>query len=77
MPYLIAAREIRFLITQYSKVKPLWINTEVANYKIRNPKLSLIQVLDNLEDMTGNTVYLLYVLDNSEYKFNSNKKYLN
>ena len=63
MPYLTAAREIRSLITEYTTAKTLWIDTEVADYKTRNPRLSLIQVLANPEDMTGNSVYLLDVLD--------------
>ena len=66
MPYLTAAREIRSLITEYTTAKTLWLDTEVADYKTRNPRLSLIQVLANPEDMTGNSVYLLDVLDKSD-----------
>ena len=66
MPYLTAAREILSLITEYTTAKTLWIDTEVADYKTRNPRLSLIQVLANPEDMTGNSVYLLDVLDKSD-----------
>jgi len=66
MPYLTAAGEIRSLIAEYTKTKTLWIDTEVADYQTRNPRLSLIQVLDNPEDMTGNSVYLLDVLDKSD-----------
>ncbi|MBD2691015.1 ribonuclease D [Anabaena catenula] len=63
MPYLTAAGEIRSLIAKYTKAKTLWIDTEVADYKSRNPRLSLIQILDNPHDMTGNSVYILDVLD--------------
>ncbi|MBD2627811.1 ribonuclease D [Trichormus variabilis] len=63
MPYLTAAGEIRSLIAKYTKAKTLWIDTEVADYKSRNPRLSLIQILDNPHDMTGNRVYILDVLD--------------
>ncbi|MDD1414399.1 ribonuclease D, partial [Dolichospermum sp. ST_con] len=66
MPYLTAAEEIRSLITEYGKATTLWIDTEVADYKTPNPRLSLIQVLDHPEDMTGNSVYLLDVLDKSD-----------
>ena len=66
MPYLTAAREILSLITEYTTAKTLWIDTEVADYKTRNARLSLIQVLANPEDMTGNSVYLLDVLDKSD-----------
>ncbi|MBD2568194.1 ribonuclease D [Anabaena lutea] len=63
MPYLTAAGEIRSLIAKYTQAKTLWIDTEVADYKSRNPRLSLIQILDNPHDMTGNRVYILDVLD--------------
>ncbi|WP_016949818.1 ribonuclease D [Anabaena sp. PCC 7108] len=63
MPYLTAAGEIRSLIAEFTKSKTLWIDTEVADYKSRNPRLSLIQILDNPHDMTGNSVYILDVLD--------------
>ena len=63
MPYLTAASEIRSLIAEYTKAKTLWIDTEVADYKSRNPRLSLIQILDNPQDMSGDSVYLLDVLD--------------
>ncbi|MTJ09582.1 ribonuclease D [Anabaena sp. UHCC 0204] len=63
MPYLTAAGEISSLITEYTQAKILWIDTEVADYQSRYPRLSLIQVLNNPEDMTGNRVYLLDVLD--------------
>ena len=66
MPYFTAAEEIRSLITEYGKATTLWIDTEVADYKTPNPRLSLIQVLDHPEDMTGNSVYLLDVLDKSD-----------
>ncbi|MEA5549493.1 ribonuclease D [Anabaena cylindrica UHCC 0172] len=66
MPYLTAASEIHCLITKYSQAKTLWIDTEVADYKSRNPKLSLIQILDNPQDMSGNSIYILDVLEQSE-----------
>lgn len=66
MPYLTTAAEIRSQITKYSQAKTLWIDTEVADYKSRNPRLSLIQILDNPQDMTGDSVYILDVLDKSE-----------
>ncbi|MBD2514894.1 ribonuclease D [Nostoc sp. FACHB-973] len=63
MPYLTSAREIRPIVAEYTHAKTLWIDTEVADYKSRNPRLSLIQVLDNPHDMSGDRVYLLDVLD--------------
>lgn len=63
MPYLTSAREISSLIAEYTNSQTLWIDTEVADYKSKNPRLSLIQVLDDAKDMSGDRVYLLDVLD--------------
>jgi ribonuclease D len=63
MPYLTSTSEIRSLIAEYTQATTLWMDTEVADYKTRNPRLSLIQVLDNPTDLTGSSVYLLDVLD--------------
>ncbi|MBD2166145.1 ribonuclease D [Calothrix membranacea FACHB-236] len=62
MPYLTYARDIYAIIAKYTSAKTLWIDTEVADYKSRQPKLSLIQVLDDSSDMSGDRVYLLDVL---------------
>ncbi|MBW4555995.1 MAG: ribonuclease D [Trichormus sp. ATA11-4-KO1] len=66
MPYLTAASEISSIVAEYTKVKTLWIDTEVADYKSRNPRLSLIQVLDDPTDMSGDRVYLLDVLNHPD-----------
>ncbi|WP_375479982.1 ribonuclease D [uncultured Nostoc sp.] len=63
MPYLTSASEIRAIVAEYTNAKTLWIDTEVADYKSRNPRLSVIQLLDNPQDMSGDRVYLLDVLD--------------
>ncbi|MBW4447749.1 MAG: ribonuclease D [Spirirestis rafaelensis WJT71-NPBG6] len=63
MPYLTSAREISSLVAEYTNSPTLWIDTEVADYKSKNPRLSLIQVLDDAKDMSGDRVYLLDVLD--------------
>jgi ribonuclease D len=63
MPYLTSADEIRSLIAEYNNTPTLWIDTEVADYKSKNPRLSLIQVLDDAKDMSGDRVYILDVLD--------------
>ena len=63
MPYLTSAAEIRSLVAEYTNSPTLWIDTEVADYKSKNPRLSLIQVLDDAKDMSGDRVYLLDVLD--------------
>lgn len=66
MPYLKSADEIGSLIAKYSKSKTLWLDTEVADYDTRNPRLSLIQVLDDSKDLTGESVYILDVLEQPE-----------
>jgi ribonuclease D len=63
MPYLTTVSEILSIVAEYTKTQTLWIDTEVADYKSKNPRLSLIQVLDDPQDMSGERVYLLDVLD--------------
>lgn len=68
MPYLKSIKEIRSLVAKYIKnnTKTLWLDTEVADYDTRNPRLSLIQVLDDGTDLTGEKVYILDVLEQPE-----------
>jgi ribonuclease D len=63
MPYLSSASKIRAIVAECITAKILWIDTEVADYKSRNPRLSLIQLLDDPKDMSGDRVYILDVLD--------------
>jgi ribonuclease D len=63
MPYLTDARKISDIVSKYTEAATLWIDTEVAEYNSRNARLSLIQVLDDPDDMSGDRVYLLDVLD--------------
>ncbi|OCQ97240.1 3'-5' exonuclease [Oscillatoriales cyanobacterium USR001] len=65
MPYLTETNDIKSIIAKFSQAKILWIDTEVADYKF-NPKLSLIQVLDDSNDLTGNTTFILDVLEKPE-----------
>ena len=65
MPYLTAENDIKALITKFSQAKILWVDTEVADYK-SNPRLSLIQVLADSTDSTGDATFLLDVLDKPE-----------
>ena len=63
MPYLTEKSEILAIIAKYTQAKILWMDTEVADYKSRTPRLSLIQVLDDPSDWIGDSIYLLDVLD--------------
>ncbi|MGH7999019.1 MAG: ribonuclease D [Brasilonema sp.] len=66
MPYLTSASEIRSLIAEYTQAKTLWIDTEIAEYKSRHPRLSLIQVLDEPTDLTGDSIAILDVLNHPD-----------
>jgi len=65
MPYLTAASDIKALIAKFAQARILWIDTEIADYKF-NPRLSLIQVLADSRDLTGDATFLLDVLDKPE-----------
>ncbi|PSB28420.1 3'-5' exonuclease [filamentous cyanobacterium Phorm 46] len=65
MPYLTAANDIKALIAKFAQAKILWVDTEIADYK-SNPRLSLIQVLADSTDSTGDATFLLDVLDKPE-----------
>ncbi len=65
MPYLTAANDIKSLIAKFAQAKILWVDTEIADYK-SNPRLSLIQVLADSTDATGDATFLLDVLDKPE-----------
>ncbi|WP_017317716.1 ribonuclease D [Mastigocladopsis repens] len=69
MPYLTSASEIRSLVAEYTKLSILWIDTEIAEYKSRNPRLSLIQVLDDPKDLSGERTFVLDVLDLPDVAF--------
>ena len=63
MPYLTQTADIQVLINQIASVKTLWLDTEVADWRTPNPRLSLIQVLADPKDLTGEAAYVLDVLD--------------
>ncbi|MBW4604783.1 MAG: ribonuclease D [Calothrix sp. FI2-JRJ7] len=63
MPYLDSLSEIRKFITECTKAEILWLDTEVADFRTKTPKLSLIQVLDDPADMSGKRIFILDVLE--------------
>jgi ribonuclease D len=65
MPYLTAENDIKALIAKFAQAKILWVDTEIADYK-SNPRLSLIQVLADSTDSSGDGTFLLDVLDKPE-----------
>ncbi|AFZ11778.1 3'-5' exonuclease [Crinalium epipsammum PCC 9333] len=66
MPYLTEATEIKALIDKFTRSSILWLDTEVADYYTKKPRLSLIQVLDDPEDLTGDKTYIFDVLNQPE-----------
>lgn len=74
MPYITKASTIQTLIDEYALAETLWVDIEVADYQTRKPRLSLIQILDDPDDLTGNSsletlgdrVAILDVLDQPE-----------
>ena len=63
---LYQAADIRSLITQLASCQTLWLDTEVADWKTPKPRLSLIQVLADPHDLTGESTYILDVLDRND-----------
>lgn len=66
MTYLTNPNDIKAKLAEYIKQPTLWIDTEIADYQTRKPRLSLIQVLPSANDLTGEQVDLLDVLDRAE-----------
>lgn len=63
MHYLTKDGEIYQQIYQISRSKTLWIDTEIADWNTPYPRLSLIQVLADTTDLTGESALILDVLD--------------
>lgn len=64
MPYLIDVDDIKNTIVRFSRFKTLWLDVEVADYKNKDKaKLSLIQVLGDSTDLTGEHVFVLDILE--------------
>jgi S-DNA-T family DNA segregation ATPase FtsK/SpoIIIE len=61
--YLTQAADIRSAIGKLALAKILWLDTETADYNTPKPRVSLIQVLAEPGDLTGDRVYILDVLD--------------
>ncbi len=66
MIYITDTEEIKNIIVDLTETDILWVDTEVADYKTKKPRLSLIQILAYPHNLDGNRTYLLDVLDNSD-----------
>ena len=63
MPYLTESDAIRNAIDHFSHFPILWLDTEVvADYDSKTPRLSLIQILADSTDLTGERVTILDIL---------------
>lgn len=67
MAYFTDPVQIQAVIQNYSTASLLWVDTEVADYKTRNPRLSLIQVLADTQDDSRESVDILDVLEYPEF----------
>ncbi|GAB1543243.1 hypothetical protein NUACC21_59170 [Scytonema sp. NUACC21] len=63
MQYLTDTHEIQAKITKFTSAKTLWLDTEIADWNTSKPRLSLIQVLAESTDLTGESAYIIDVLD--------------
>ncbi len=63
MYYLTQPHDIHTAIATWRTAPILWLDTEIADWQTRNPRLSLIQVLTNPNDRTGTESFILDVLN--------------
>ncbi|MEM8637847.1 MAG: ribonuclease D [Cyanobacteria bacterium P01_G01_bin.54] len=65
MPYLSDPNEMKAAIATFAQASQLWLDTETADYKSKNPRLSLIQVLIVAADesISPERVWVLDVLE--------------
>ena len=61
MEYLTEPTQIQAQITKFASAKILWLDTEIADWNTPYPKLSLVQVLAEPTDLTGEFAYILDV----------------
>lgn len=66
MQYFVKPDYIISLIDNFAQAEVLWIDTEIADFKSRNPKVSLIQVLTGYADRLKENVVILDVLNHPE-----------
>ncbi|MBL1209594.1 3'-5' exonuclease [Geminocystis sp. GBBB08] len=66
MIYLTDIDEIKNIILDLTETDILWLDTEVADYHTKKPRLSLIQILAYGDNLNGDRTYMLDVLDKPE-----------
>jgi ribonuclease D len=63
MRYLTEIKEIEALFLELTQAKIIWLDTEVADYMTKNPRLSLIQILPDYKEIKPENSYILDILD--------------
>lgn len=63
MHYLTQPADIQAQIAKFASTRRLWLDTETADWNTYYPRLSLIQVLAEPINLTGESIYILDVLD--------------
>lgn len=66
MIYLTDVHQIKNVILDLTETDILWLDTEVADYNTKKPRLSLIQVLAYPHNLDGDRTYMLDVLDRQD-----------
>ncbi|WP_373480731.1 3'-5' exonuclease [Geminocystis sp.] len=66
MIYLTDFDDIKNAILDLTETDILWLDTEVADYATKKPRLSLIQVLAYPHNLDGERTYMLDVLDKQD-----------
>ncbi len=66
MNYLTDNHQIKQLFLQLTQAKIIWLDTEVADYDTKNPRLSLIQLLTDYQPQIPENSYIIDVLDKPE-----------
>lgn len=64
--YFNQPESIKEIINKLRGFSILWLDTEIADWQTSNPKLSLIQVLSDPKETSGNNAYVLDVLEKPE-----------
>lgn len=66
MPYLQSASEITTAISLLKTANTLWMDTETADFNTKKPQLSLISISTDPDDMSGENIYILDMLNNED-----------
>jgi ribonuclease D len=66
MPYIRDPEEMRAAIAQLTTAQQLWIDTEVADFNTKRPRLALLQILSDQMPLETSAVMVFDLLDSPE-----------